>query len=64
MAKSIPTIRVIWPEHRLLSADDVLMYARDAFANGEADREPEDVADAIAILNDLGHFTFHKSAVA
>lgn len=61
---------VLWPQHRFVTADTLIGWARDDVANGlctdqqgfDAAQDGFDVADAIAILNDTGSVTLAKVA--
>lgn len=50
-------IDLVYPEERSVDADTILGWARDAYANGEIDHEPEDLLDAIDMLEDAGEIT-------
>ena len=57
-----PVFRIIYPENRNVSAKQIMMWASDAVDNGESSSsKPTTLAEAIAILEDSGHVTFHKS---
>lgn len=49
---------VLWPEKRMVSAETLIEWAADDVANGECEGPPpENVEDAIAILNETGSVT-------
>ena len=51
-------VRMIYPKARTVHAERVMVWAEDAFDNGETDHRPVDVWDAMRILEDVGHCTF------
>ena len=55
-----PMIRTIYPHKRLVDASKIFQWAKDAYASGDTDTDPHTIAEAIAILEDLGYVTFTK----
>lgn len=52
---------LLYPEERIVDADTLMTWAHDAYANGEIDRAPQDLEDAIALLEDAGEITVRAS---
>lgn len=50
-------IYVIYPEEKIVTPEQIIAWAKDAYANDEVDHEPEDLQDAIYLLADCGHIT-------
>ena len=50
-------VDLIYPERRTVTAEQVIMWAGDAFANEETDELATTLDDAIRVLEDLGHIT-------
>jgi hypothetical protein len=50
-------IHILYPDDRMVPGSQIMSWAEDAFANGEIDHKPEDLFDAIAMLNDAGIIT-------
>jgi len=53
-------VQVLWPEKRWVTESVIMNWARDAFANRKIDHKPEDLEDAIVMLNDAGLITTGK----
>ena len=53
-------IKLIYPEKREVSEETLLIWAKDAFADGETEEIPETVDDAIRILEDIGYITINR----
>lgn len=60
LQESDDKIYILYPERRYVSAETILQWARDAFADNEIDHEPEDLEDAIDMLDGAGLVTFGK----
>lgn len=57
MSGKVDVLAVLWPERRNVPSETLLMWAKDAFANNEIEREPIDAHDAAALLHDAGLIT-------
>lgn len=62
-----PRYLIIWPQRRMVTAEQLITWARDDIANGDSDlvetqEQVVTVADAIAVLNDSGSVTFGRAA--
>lgn len=62
--------RIIWPQSRIVSAAELILWAHDDVMNGLCTdaqgftmKNNPTVEDAIAILLETGSVTFHKSAI-
>ena len=53
-------INLIYPEERTVSSIMILIWADDAFYNGYTSRKPDDLQDAIYLLEDAGLITTKK----
>jgi hypothetical protein len=53
-------IRILYPDRREVSAEQIVTWARDAFANHDIAINPICLADAIASLEDAGLVTFRN----
>jgi hypothetical protein len=56
---------IIWPERKTVTAEQLIMWAKDDVCNGDTDifTDPASVItveDAITVLNDSGSVTFGK----
>lgn len=51
-------VRILWPERRWVDFDTLIVWAKDAVANGDADGPVEGLESAITILSDTGAVTF------
>ena len=50
-------VQLIYPEKRKVSHEQIMLWAVDAFENNETPKLASTVAEAIEILEDLGHIT-------
>ena len=55
-------VRVLYPESRWVSPEQVIRWAQDE-ATDAAEDSPETLEDAIAYLQDSGSVTFCRSAI-
>ncbi len=53
-------VQLLYPERRKVSASKIIMWAKDAYADGDIDHEPENIEDAIEMLQDAGIITVSK----
>lgn len=53
-------VHILYPEDRWVSPEKIMLWAKDAYADGEIDHEPEDLEDAIEMLQDAGIITVPK----
>ena len=53
-------VRLIYPEHRMVSEEQIMTWHADAVAN-DGLRVTNDISQAIADLEDLGHITVGKT---
>lgn len=53
-------VPLVYPENRTVSAAKIIMWAEDAFANGDVAKRPHNLAEAIALLEDAGIITAVK----
>ena len=51
---------LIYPETRTISEDQLIVWANDAYENGEVEHAPESLQDAIEMLEDAGLVTVKK----
>lgn len=56
-------IHLIYPEKCKVSEEQLITWARDAYADGETEEEALNVEDAIHILEDLGHITVDRRPI-
>ena len=56
----LETVHILYPENRLVPAEQIISWATDAFIDGEANHMPQDIYDAVDILSDLGTITVAK----
>lgn len=54
-------IQILYPEIKCVTVTKIMGWAKDCFLNKETNTDPKTLAEAVAILEDLGHITFHKS---
>ena len=58
-------MKILWPENRQVSADQLIVWAQDDIENGESflfqtRDEVRTLADAIMVLEDAGSVTFDR----
>ena len=54
-------VHLIYPDDKWVSEEKIMGWAEDAFADGDIDHKPENLEDAIEMLNDAGIITTHKA---
>jgi hypothetical protein len=52
-----PIVSLVYPERRRVPAARIMVWHADAVANGEVAEHTNDLRQAIADLEDLGHIT-------
>lgn len=57
------TVQLIYPETRKVSHEQVLLWATDAFSNGETSEIAFTIQDAVRILMDLGQITVERDGI-
>lgn len=60
MAHKIHKFEIIWPEKRVLSAEKLMAWAEDAYANGEIDVRPINASEAAEMLHQAGLITLRS----
>lgn len=55
--------KIVYPERRTVSAEQMLMWGQDAFANGELDTKPSTADEAAIELHELGNITLHADSM-
>ena len=50
-------IHILYPDDRWVPESQIMSWAEDAFADGDIEHKPEDLWDAINMLNDVGIIT-------
>lgn len=53
-------VYLLYPERRNVSEETIMMWASDAYDNGEIDYLPLTLEDAIVELQDIGHITVQR----
>jgi len=52
-------VRIVWPDEMIVRDEQIIMWAKDAIANGEANQDEWDgtVPSAVSLLADIGTIT-------
>lgn len=50
-------VKIIYPETKIVHEERIMMWAEDAYENGETSEKPRDVEHAIILLEDAGIIT-------
>lgn len=49
--------KILWPENRVVTSDQIAMWYSDAVANGEAEPGLTDIEEQARELDNIGHIT-------